>query len=62
VEDPHGVGDVCIGAPARINRNGIFPVPIRIEDSEDEAFTRSVEKIRGITKNVLERLEMELDS
>jgi malate dehydrogenase len=58
-EDIPGIGDVCIGAPARINRNGIFPVPIRIEDSEVEAFRGSVEKIRGITKEVLERLELE---
>ena len=58
VEDIHGIGDICIGAPARINRNGIFPVPIRIEDSEVEAFQQSVEKIRGITREVLERLEM----
>ena len=59
VEDIHGIGDICIGAPARINRNGIFPVPIRIEDSEVQAFQQSVEKIRGITKEVLERLEIE---
>jgi malate dehydrogenase len=59
VEDIHGIGDVCIGAPARINRNGIFPVPIRIEDAEVEAFRYSVEKIRGITKEVLDRLELE---
>jgi malate dehydrogenase len=56
-EDLQGIGDVCVGAPARINRSGIFPVPIRIEDSEAEAFKRSVERIRGITKEVLERLE-----
>jgi malate dehydrogenase len=59
VEDIYGIGDVCIGAPARINRSGIFPVPIRIEDSEVEAFKCSVEKIRGITREVLERLELE---
>ena len=58
VEDIPGIGDICIGAPARINRSGIFPVPIRIEDGEVQAFQQSVEKIRGITKEVLERLEM----
>jgi len=58
-EDLPGTGDICIGAPARINRKGIFPVPIRIEESEVEAFRCSVERIRGITKEVLERLEME---
>ncbi|HMA04870.1 MAG TPA: malate dehydrogenase [Methanomicrobiales archaeon] len=59
VEDLDGTGDVCIGAPARINRNGVFPVPIRIEESEAEAFRCSVEKIRGITSQVLDRLGME---
>jgi malate dehydrogenase len=58
-EDIHGIGDICIGAPARINRDGIIPVPIRIEESEVEAFQRSVEKIRGITEEVLARLERE---
>jgi malate dehydrogenase len=59
VEDLHGIGDICIGAPARINRSGIFPVPIRIEEGEVKAFQQSVEKIRGITEQVLERLERE---
>lgn len=56
VEDLDGTGDVCIGAPARINRHGIFPVPIRIEDNEVQAFRHSVEKIRGITRQVLDGL------
>ena len=56
VEDKDGIGDVCIGAPARMNRGGIFPVPIRIDDNEERAFRRSVEKIRGITRDVLKRL------
>jgi malate dehydrogenase len=59
VEDLHGIGDICIGAPARINRSGIFPVPIRIEEGEVKAFQQSVEKIRAITEQVLERLERE---
>jgi malate dehydrogenase len=58
-EEIHGIGDICIGAPARINRHGIFPVPIRIEESEVEAFKSSAEKIRGITSEVLERLKLE---
>jgi malate dehydrogenase len=56
-EEARGIGDVCIGAPALVNRNGIFPVPIRIEDREEQAFQQSVEKIRGITRAVLDRLE-----
>jgi len=52
----HGIGDVCIGVPARINRRGVFPVPIRIEDDELAGFRESVEKIRGITWHVMEKL------
>ncbi|MDD1670195.1 MAG: malate dehydrogenase [Methanomicrobiales archaeon] len=54
-----GNGDICIGAPARVNRHGIFPVPIRIEEEEAGAFRCSVEKIRAITSEVLDRLGME---
>jgi malate dehydrogenase len=56
-QEVHGIGDVCIGVPARINRNGVFPVPIRIEEDEVRAFRESVEKIRTITQTVLEKLE-----
>jgi len=50
----HGMpGDVCIGVPARVNRNGAFPITIRIDESEVVAFRESVEKIRSITRNVL---------
>jgi malate dehydrogenase len=52
----HGIGegDVCIGVPARINREGVFPVTIKIDESEVIAFRESVEKIRSITRKVLE--------
>ena len=51
----HGIGkgDICIGVPARINRNGVFPITVRIDESELMAFHESVEKIRTITKKVL---------
>jgi malate dehydrogenase len=51
----HGIGegDVCIGVPARINRNGVFPITIKIDESEVVAFRESVEKIRAITHKVL---------
>ena len=52
----HDVGDVCIGVPALINRRGAFPVPIRIEQNEIEAFELSAEKIRTITRLVMDRL------
>ncbi len=53
----HGIGDVCIGVPARLNRNGIFPVPIRLQGDEVTGFQESVQKIRTITAEVMERLE-----
>ncbi len=49
-----GEGDVCIGVPARINKNGVFPITIKIDESEVIAFRESVEKIRTITRKVLE--------
>ncbi len=52
----HGIGDICIGVPARINKNGVFPVTIRIDESEVIAFRESVEKIREITRKVLDNL------
>jgi len=48
----HDIGDICIGVPARVNRNGVFPVTIRIDESEVIAFRESVEKIRTITRQV----------
>lgn len=53
----HGIGDVCIGVPARINREGVFPVAIRIDESEVIAFRESAEKIRENTRTVLKNLE-----
>ena len=55
----HGIGegDICIGVPARVNRSGVFPVTIRIDESEVIAFRDSVEKIRAITKKVFVNLE-----
>ena len=53
----HGIGDVCIGVPARVNRNGVFPITIRIDESEVIAFRESVEKIRTSTRQVIEALE-----
>jgi len=54
----HGIGgDVCIGVPARVNRDGVFPIAIRIDESEAIAFRESAEKIREITRAVLHNLE-----
>jgi malate dehydrogenase len=53
----HGIGDVCIGVPARINSQGVFPVTIRLDESEVNAFRESVEKIRESTRAVLSSLE-----
>jgi len=54
----HGMtGDLCIGVPARINRNGVFPITIRIDESEVMAFRESMEKIRSITQKVLSEIK-----
>jgi malate dehydrogenase len=53
----HDIGNVCIGVPARLNRKGAFPVPIRIESDEIAAFKESTEKIRSVTRDVIEKLE-----
>ncbi|PKL69381.1 MAG: malate dehydrogenase [Methanomicrobiales archaeon HGW-Methanomicrobiales-1] len=53
----HGIGNVCIGVPARLNREGVFPITIRIDESEVIAFRKSVEKIRKNTQKVLAALE-----
>jgi len=53
----HDIGDICIGVPARVNRSGVFPVTIRIDESEVIAFRESVEKIRTITRQVFSGIE-----
>jgi len=55
----HGIGGVCIGVPARINRNGAFPVTIRIDESEVIAYRESVEKIRATIHQIVGQLENE---
>ena len=55
----HGIGGVCIGVPARINKNGAFPVTIRLDESEVIAYRESVEKIRASTEQVMAKLENE---
>ena len=55
----HDIGNVCIGVPARINREGVYPIPIKIDRDEVDQFQRSVEKIRGITSELMALLEKE---
>jgi malate dehydrogenase len=55
----HGIGDVCIGVPARVNRDGVFPITIRIDESEVIAFRESVEKIRTSTREVINALDVQ---
>jgi malate dehydrogenase len=59
MSEVHDIGNVCIGVPARINRNGVFPVPIRIDSQEVVQFRASVEKVRGITAGLLAALQEE---
>jgi len=53
----HDIGDVCIGVPAKLNRDGVFPVAITIDEKEVEEFSKSVDKIRVVTKEVIDKLE-----
>jgi malate dehydrogenase len=57
MSEVHDIGDVCIGVPARMNRSGVFPIPIRIDEQEVAQFKASVDKIRGITADIFKRLE-----
>jgi malate dehydrogenase len=54
----HGIGNVCIGVPARVNCDGVFPITIRLDESEVIAFRESVEKIRESTRKVIDALEV----
>ena len=58
-KEVHSIGKVCIGVPARINRDGVFPITIRLDEPEVIAFRESVEKIRASTDTVLNALEAE---
>jgi malate dehydrogenase len=51
------MGNVCIGVPARVNRDGVFPITIRLDESEVIAFRESVEKMRENTRRVIENLK-----
>ncbi|KAF1073769.1 malate dehydrogenase [Methanogenium sp. MK-MG] len=53
----HNIGDVCIGIPARLDRNGATPLAITISEDEVEGFRKSVEKVRGVTQEVIEQLD-----
>ncbi len=57
----HGIGGVCIGVPARINRNGAFPVTITIDESEVIAYRESGEKIRATIHQIVGQLGNEKD-
>ncbi len=58
-KEVHSIGKVCIGVPARINRDGVFPITIRLDETEVIAFRESVEKIRASTDTALNALEAE---
>lgn len=55
----HDIGDVCIGVPARVNRQGVTPISIRIDPEEVTAFRASVDKIRAHTALIFEHLAWE---
>ncbi|MBQ4598004.1 MAG: malate dehydrogenase [Methanocorpusculum sp.] len=50
---------VCISVPARITRNGVFPVGVRMSDEELTAFAKSVMIIKDVTDEVFQVLDRE---
>jgi len=55
----HDIGDVCIGVPSRLNKEGSSPIPIQISEEEVKLFAESVSKIRSITADIFDRLDAE---
>ncbi len=50
---------VCISVPARITRNGVFPIGVKMSDEELTAFARSVMIIKDTTDAVFKVLDGE---
>lgn len=55
----HDIGDVCIGVPSRLNKEGSNPIPIQISEDEVKFFAESVSKIRSITADIFNQLDAE---
>jgi len=53
----HGMGGVCIGVPARIHSQGVYPVAIRIEEDEAIAFQKSVARVKAATEEIMMMLQ-----
>jgi malate dehydrogenase len=58
----HNIGNVCIGVPVRINRKGVFPVTIKLNQDEVDEFEASAQRIRDMTQQVLAGIELHEDS
>ncbi|HJJ28182.1 MAG TPA: malate dehydrogenase [Methanocorpusculum sp.] len=54
-----GADGICISIPARITREGVFPVEVVMSDEETEAFQRSVAVIQKVTGDVFAVLDAE---
>jgi malate dehydrogenase len=53
----NGIGGICIGVPARINRLGVHPVAIHIEEKEAIAFQASVARVKKAKEEIMTMLE-----
>jgi malate dehydrogenase len=50
----YGIKDICIGVPCRIGKEGIeHIIELDLNNQEKEAFTRSAESIRNLTKQLI---------
>jgi malate dehydrogenase len=52
-EEINGIGGVCIGVPVHINKSGVHPVAIRIEEKEAIAFQASVARVKKVNEEVM---------
>jgi len=56
-QEINGIGGVCIGVPVYINRSGVHPVEIHIEEEEAIAFKASVARVKKATEEMMTMLE-----
>ena len=56
-KETFGYDDVCISVPSNITREGVFPIGVKMSDTELEQFGHSVKTIKDITEKVINELQ-----
>ena len=54
----NGIGGICIGVPALINKDGVYPVAIHVEDDEAAAFRDSVTRVKEAKEEIMMMLNL----